>query len=149
MRKPRYRQPVRRAACLLLLLLPVACRGPKGNPKASVESYFAAANARDYEAMARTLATDSVAKLGSPEKAATYLAYVFEGWSQFEIEVEDWAVAADDKTATVRFKCTGMVVNARDLKLHPGSCSDVYSLVKEPDGKWHVVLPETQKLRPM
>ena len=41
-----------------------------------------------------------------------------------------------------------MVVHSRDLKLHPGNCSDVYSLVSEPARKWHVVLPELQKLRP-
>lgn len=137
------------AVCLLLLAVLAACRGPKGSPEASVKSYFSAANAQDYDAMVRTLAKESVAKIGSPEKTAAYLAYVFEGWSEFEVEVTDWSIAADEATATVKFSCKGMTIGQLDRKLHPGNCGDTYSLVKEADRKWHVILPETQKLRPM
>ena len=65
------------------------------------------------------------------------------------MEIEDWSISADNVTATVRFSCKAQVLNTVDLKLHPSNCSGAYSLSKEEDGKWHVVLPETQPLRPM
>lgn len=141
----------RTSVLLFVLCLPLlaGCQGPKGSPEASVKSYFASASSRSYGTMARILAKDSIAKLGSPERAEAYLSGVFSGWSEFEVEIEDWSISADHVTATVRFQCKAMVLNNKDLKLHPGKCSDTYSLVKEEDGKWHVILPETQPLRPM
>jgi len=48
----------------------------------------------------------------------------------------------------VRFRCQAKVMG-EDRKLHDGTCDDLYTVVKQPDDLWYLILPETQKIRPM
>lgn len=128
-----------------LVLTLTGCRGPKGSPDGSVKSFFDSALAEDFEAMNEILASESRKKLGSNSVAK--LANMFGGWSKVEITIDDSVEDAGGETATVRFTCLGsMFVN---YKLKQFDCSDVYRLVKEEDGKWHVILSGGKTLRPM
>ena len=68
------------AASLLSL---AACRGPKGSPDSSVKSFFSAAVAQDFEAMAETLAAESRQKLGA--NAQGRLGAMFGGWKDVDL----------------------------------------------------------------
>lgn len=128
------------------LLLASACSNePKGTPDGTLKAYYRAANSKDFAAMSRMLAPESSKRLNNP---AGYLANSFDGWQDFEINIEDVRLNADEKSGTVRFTCTGKVIG-RDMKLHPATCDDLYSVVKQPDDLWYLILPETQKVRPM
>lgn len=122
-----------------------SCLGPKGSPEGSVKSFFKAAVKKDFEAMAETLAQESRQKLGS--NAAAKLAYMFDDWNSCDITIDDYTEDADGKNATVRFTCLATsVVNYKEKQF---DCSDNLALVKEEDGKWHVILAMGKTLRPM
>lgn len=127
-----------------LLVLP-SCRGPKGSPESSVKSFFSAAVAQDFDSMADTLSADSRKKLGG--NAAGRLSGMFGGWNECNLDIEDYSIDASGDSATVRFSCiaTTMV----NYKPRQFDCSDTLQLVKEEDGKWHVVLSGGSRLRPM
>ncbi len=131
----------------IALLLASACSNePKGTPDGTIKAYYRAANSKDFAAMSRMLAPESAKRLGS--NAAGYLSNSFSGWEDFDISIDDVRINTDEKTGTVRFSCTGKVIG-RDMKLHPASCNDLYSVVKQADDLWYLILPETQKIRPM
>jgi hypothetical protein len=121
------------------------CRGPKGAPDSSVKSFYSAVSAQDFEAMAATLAQPSLAKLGGPGRAQVLLADQFGGWSDVEVSVEDWSIDRDERQATVRFVCSAQVI--RNYKPVRIDCSETLPLLKESDGKWHVVLGTNHGLR--
>jgi hypothetical protein len=62
------------------------------------------------------------------------------------LTIEDALENADGKSATVRFGCVS--TQTINYKAKQFDCSDVFSLVKESDGKWHIHLPGG-RLRPM
>lgn len=127
------------------LLTLAACRGPKGSPESSVKSFFSAAVAQDFEAMSETLAVESRQKMGSNPEAR--LAAMFDGWTDVDLDIEDYNEDANGKTATVRFSCVGSTIN--NYKLVQFDCSDTLALVKESDDKWHIILAMGKTLRPM
>ena len=130
----------------IAVLLASACSNePKGTPDGTIKAYYRAANSKDFAAMSRMLAPESVKRLGNP---AGYLASSFAGWQDFEITIDDVRINADEKSGTVRFRCAARAIG-RDMKLHPGTCNDLYSVVKQADDLWYIILPETQKVRPM
>jgi hypothetical protein len=138
------------SAVAMVLLLAACSNGPKGNAGSTVESYFDAANDQDYEAMTSCLAPDSIKRIGNASRMASYLKTSFVGWQDFEIDVKDVRINADGKTGVVQFDCHAQVFNERTRKLMPGTCSDLFSVVKDDaDGKWRIVLPESQRIKPM
>lgn len=130
-------------ACTLVGLS--ACRGPKGSPDGSVKSFFSAAVAQDFDAMAETLAAESRQKLGS--SAAGKLAQMFDGWKDVDLTIDDSSEDANGKSATVRFTCVASTIV--NYKLLQFDCSDTVALTKEEDGKWHIILAMGRTLRPM
>lgn len=136
-----------RAALLfaVTLISLTSCRGPKGSPEGSVKSFFNAAVAEDFQAMADTLAVESRKKLGS--SPAGRLAAMFEGWNDVDLTIDDYNEDANGKTATVRFSCVASTI--QNYKLVQFDCSDTLALVKEEDGKWHIILAMGRTLRPM
>lgn len=133
--------------CVLAAVgLLAGCRGPSGSPDGSVKAFYSAAGAQDFDAMAALLSESSLAKLGSQARANSYFASQFRGWRDFQVDIDDYAVDADGKSATVRFTCQAEVLDR--YKVLKVDCSDVFSLVKQSDG-WHIHLPGAQKLRPL
>ena len=122
-----------------------SCYGPKGSPEGSVKSFYKAALAQDFEAMSDTLAVESRQKLGS--HAAERLRQMFGGWSDVDITIDDSNEDVSGTGATVRFTCVSSEIVA--YKLRQYDCSDVVALVKEDDGKWHIILAIGKTLRPM
>jgi len=97
--------------------------------------------------MASTFTTKAQAKLGSRESAANILSSQFQGWDDIDVQIGETIIDAGGQTATVHFTCTGATTaNYKVLKF---DCSDIYSLEKEDDGKWHIVPPSAHKLRPL
>jgi hypothetical protein len=130
------------AASLLSL---AACRGPKGSPDSSVKSFYSAAVAQDFEAMADTLAAESRKKLGS--NAAGRLGQMFGGWKDADITIDDYSEDSTGMSATVRFTCIASQIE--NYKLRKYDCSDTLALTKEEDGKWHIILAGGRTLQPM
>jgi hypothetical protein len=135
-----------RTALIAVALITLAgCRGPKGSPEGSVKSFFSAAVAQDFEAMSETLAVESRQKLGS--NAAGRLAQMFGGWDSADVTIDDYNEDANGQSATVRFTCVATeIVN---YKAKEFDCSDTVALVKEEDGKWHIILAMGKTLKPM
>lgn len=127
------------------LLALTSCRGPKGSPEGSVKSFFNAAVAEDFQAMADTLAVESRQKLGS--SPAGRLSGIFGGWKDVDLTIDDYNEDASGKNATVRFTCVASQIE--NYKLLQFDCSDTVALVKEDDGKWHIILAMGKTLRPM
>ena len=121
------------------------CRGPKGSPEGSVKSFFSAAVAEDFEAMAETLAVESRQKMGS--NPAARLSQTFGGWKDVDLTIDDASEDANGKSATVRFTCVASQIE--NYKLLQFDCSDTVALTKEEDGKWHIILAMGRTLRPM
>ena len=130
------------AVCALSL---VACHGPKGSPDSSVKSFYNAAVSGDFEAMSETLAVESRKKLGSSPQAR--LNQMFGGWKDVDLTIDDYSEDADGKNATVHFTCIASEI--QNYKLLKFDCSDVLALVKEDDGKWHIILAMGRTLRPL
>jgi hypothetical protein len=135
-----------RSLGVLAVLLASACRGPSGSPDGSVKAFYRAAAAQDFESMAGLLSQESLAKLGSEDRAATYFRGQFTNWRNFQVDIDNYLVDADGRTATVHFTCEAEVLDK--YKVLRADCSDVFSLVKQPDG-WHIHLPAAQRLRPL
>lgn len=129
----------------LTLITLAGCRGPKGSPEGSVKSFFNAAVAEDFEAMSETLAVESRQKLGS--NATGKLAAMFDGWKNVDLTIDDYNEDASGKSATVRFSCIASTIE--NYKTKEFDCSDTLALVKEEDGKWHIILAMGRTLRPM
>jgi hypothetical protein len=127
------------------LLSLAACRGPKGSPDSSVKSFFSAAVAQDFEAMSETLAAESRKKLGSSPQGR--LSQMFGGWKDVDLTIDDYSEDQDGKNATVHFTCIASQIE--NYKLLKFDCSDTLGLVKEEDGKWHIILAMGRTLRPM
>jgi hypothetical protein len=121
------------------------CHGPKGSPEGSVKSFFNAATSNDFESMADTLAVESRQKLGS--SPAGRLSGMFGGWKDVDLTIDDYNEDSDGKKATVRFTCVASTIE--NYKLKQFDCSDTLALVKEEDGKWHIILAMGKTLRPM
>jgi hypothetical protein len=130
---------------LPLLLVLAACSGPRGSPDGSVKAFYNAAADADFEEMNDILAEESRKKLGSNSVAK--LANMFGGWSKVDITIDESMEDSNGKTATVRFTCMGS--SFENYKLKQYDCSDVLQVVKEDDGKWHIVLAGGRTLRPM
>lgn len=122
-----------------------SCRGPKGSPDGSVKSFFSAAVAQDFDAMAATLAVETRQKLGS--SATGRLAQMFGGWKDVDLTIDDSSEDANGQSATVRFTCIASQIE--NYKLFKFDCSDTVALTKEEDGKWHLILALGRTLRPM
>jgi len=123
-----------------------ACHGPKGSPEGTIKSFFSAAESHDFEAMAEMLDVSSQQKLGSIERIAAYYEETYAFTSDLDLEIVGSRIIREDDEAVVQFKCT-VWFRQRGQQEKKAGCSDTYSL-KYRDGKWYVVLPETQRLRP-
>jgi hypothetical protein len=123
-----------------------ACHGPKGSPQGTIKSFFSAAEAQDFEAMAEMLDISSRQKLGSIEQIAAFYEDTYAFTSDIELDIVDMRIIKEDDEAVVQFKCTAWF-RERGKQEYKRGCSDTYSL-KYRDGSWYVVLPETQRLRP-
>lgn len=135
------------AACVAVLgLVCAGCRGPSGSPQGSVEHFYSAASAQDFESMANLLSDPSLKKLGSTGKAQAYFSSQFKGWKNFSVDIDDYTIDSNGQNATVRFTCRAEVIDR--YKVVAADCSDVFSLVKQSDG-WHIHLPAAQRLRPL
>lgn len=137
------------ALALALSLIAGCSNGPKSSPEGSVESYYDAANDQDFEAMVSILAPESLKRIGSKEKAMAHLQASFDGWSDFDVDVQDVRLDTSEKTGVVQFNCTAKVFFQKDRKHHPAGCNDLWSVIRQDDGRWYIVLPEAQRLKPM
>jgi hypothetical protein len=123
-----------------------ACHGPNGSPEGTIKSFFSAAESHNFEAMAEMLHTSSRAKLGSIEQIAAFYEDTYGFTTDIDLDIVDSRMIKEDDEAVVQFKCTVWFRQRGQMEKKAG-CSDTYS-VKYDDGKWYVVLPETQRLRP-
>ncbi len=124
----------------------VGCHGPKGSPEGTIKSFFSAAESEDWEAMAEMLDPNSLRQVGSVQKAAAFYENLYSFNTDVDVTIEEALIVRPDDEAVVRFKCTA-TFRERGKQPYSLGCSDIYSL-KWHDGKWYIVLPETQRLRP-
>ncbi len=125
----------------------VGCNGPKGSPGGSVKSFFSSALSQDWDAMAEIASDDSIKRLGSRARAAASFARDFDGWKDVDVTITEETVDADDKHATVSFDCIS--TQTENYKAKQYDCSDIYRLVKQDDGKWHIDMPGRTRVKPM
>jgi hypothetical protein len=130
-----------------LLLLAPACRGPKGSPGGTVKSFYSAIVANDWDAMAEIASQKSLQKLGSKERAVQFFSRNYTGYLSADVTIDEELIDTSDVNATVHFTC--VETTKENYKEVQYDCSDVYTLVKEDDGKWHLNLPGSTKLRAM
>lgn len=140
---------MRRALLLTTGVLTLAgCYGPKGSPEGTVESYYSACDHKKWDAMADMIADESVKRIGSREKAAAYFADFYGYVKGIDITIEDHVEVKPGKEAVVRFNCTASIRPPQDPDPHDEGCGDTYTL-KNQDGKWYIVLPETRRFGTM
>ncbi|MFT3711167.1 MAG: nuclear transport factor 2 family protein [Archangium sp.] len=130
-----------------LLMLAPACRGPKGSPGGTVKSFFSAIVANDWDAMTEIASDKSMSKLGSGDRANQWFAKNYRGWVSADVTIDEELIDNSEVNATVHFTC--IQTTKENYKEVQYDCSDVYTLVKQADGKWHLHLPGSTKLRSM
>ncbi|MDY7225435.1 hypothetical protein [Hyalangium rubrum] len=130
----------------LSVVLLAACYGPKGSPDGTIKSFFSAAESHNWEDMAEMVDPESLAKVGSIPGAAAFYESTYGSNTDIDLTILELIEVKPDVEAVVKFKCR---VTFRELGKMPYSagCSDTYTL-RAHDGKWFIVLPETQRLRP-
>jgi hypothetical protein len=130
-----------------LALVLGGCRGPKGSPGGTVKSFFSAVVANDWDAMAEIASQKSLQKLGSKDRAVQWFSRNYTGWVGADVSIDEELIDTSEVNATVHFTC--VQTTKENYKEVQYDCSDVYTLVKEEDGKWHLNLPGSSKLRAM
>ena len=133
-------------SAVLGFVLFAGCHGPKGSPEGTVESFYSAAESHDWEAMAGMIHPDSMRKVGPPPRVAAFYAAIYEHCNDVDVSIEESLITRPDAEAVVRFKCTA-TFRALGQQAYERSCSDTISL-RTHNGKWYIVLTETQPLRP-
>jgi hypothetical protein len=63
-----------------------------------------------------------------------------------DVSIQEVRIVHPDQEAVVSFQCTA-TFRALGQMAYDRGCADIYTL-KYRDGKWHIVLPATQQLRP-
>lgn len=140
---------MRRALLLTGVLGLMGCHGPKGSPDGTVESFYSAADSKKYEAMAEMLAPETLKKFGNRKgNAAAYFADDYAFVKGIDAEVDESLEVKPGKEAVVRFKCTVSIRPPNEPEAQDEDCSDTWTL-KNVDGKWYIVLPQTQRMRTM
>lgn len=138
---------MRRALLLTGVLGLMGCHGPKGSPEGTIESFYSAADSKKYEAMAEMLAPETIRKFGNRRSnAAAYFAEMYTDVKGVDAEVQETRYVKPDKEAIVRFDCTASIRPPAEPSAHDEDCGDIWTL-KNVDGKWYIILPETQKMR--
>jgi hypothetical protein len=110
-----------------------------------VKSFYSAAESQDFEAMVGMLDPDSLKKIGSKRVEAFY-ADMFQNVRDVDVSIQETRIVQPDVEAVVSFKCTA-TFRALGEQPYDRGCSEIYTL-KGHDGKWYIVLPATQQLRP-
>ncbi len=128
-------------ACFAL----AGCNGPKGSPEGSVKSFYSAAEDQDWETMVEIIDPDSLKKVGAQRVQAFY-ADLFKNVRNVDVTIQETRIVHQDKEAVVSFQCTATFRALGEMPYDRG-CADIYTL-KYHDGKWYIVLPATQTLRP-
>lgn len=128
-------------ACFVL----VGCNGPKGSPEGSVKSFYAAAENHDWATMVEIIEADSLKKIGAQRVQAFY-ADLFKDVQNIDLSIQEMRIVHADQEAVVSFQCTATFRALGEMAYDRG-CADIYTL-KYHDGKWYIVLPATQQLRP-
>lgn len=136
-----------RAALLLASFVVVGCGGPRGSPGGSVKSFFSALESENWNDAASIASDQSLKKVGSRERAAAAMAHQYSGWTKVDVTIKEELIDSDGRGATVVFDCIStQIENYKEKKY---DCSDTWMLVKQDDGKWHLHLPGTNRLRPL
>jgi len=131
-------------AALLCFTL-VGCNGPKGSPEGSVKSFYSAAENHDWETMVGIIEADSLKKVGS-QRVQSFYADMFKDVRDVRISIQEIRIVHPDKEAVVSFQCTATFRALGEMAYDRG-CADIYTLQYH-DGRWYIVLPATQQLRP-
>lgn len=132
---------------MALLVFTAGCRGPKGSPGGTVKSFFSAIVAEDWEAMTEIASEKSLQKIGSSDRAMQFFARNYGGWLSADVSIDEELIDTSEVNATVHFTCVQTV--KENYKNVDYDCSDIYTLVKQDDEKWHLHLPGSTKLRSM
>lgn len=123
----------------------VGCNGPKGSPEGSVKSFYSAAEDHDWETMVGIIEADSLKKVGT-QRVQTFYADLFKDVREVSVSIQEIRIVQPDQEAVVSFQCTA-TFRALGQMAYDRGCADIYTL-KSHDGKWYIVLPATQTLRP-
>lgn len=131
----------------LFVVVATGCRGPKGSPGGTVKSFFSAIVAQDWDAMAEIASEKSMQKMGSTDRAISFFSRNYTGWLGADVTIDEELIDTSEVNATVHFTC--IQTTKENYKEVQYDCSDIYTLVKQDDGKWHLHLPGSTKLRSM
>lgn len=129
----------------LALLALAGCNGPKSSPDGSVKSFYSAAESHDWETMVEIIDPDSLKRI-SPQRVQSFYADLFKDVQEVKLSIQETRIVQPDQEAVVSFQCTATFRALGQLPYDRG-CADIYTL-KWRDGKWYIVLPATQQLRP-
>lgn len=121
------------------------CSGPKGTPEGSVKSFYSAAEDHDWATMVGIIEPDSLQKVGA-QRVQSFYADMFKDVRDVSISIQEIRIVHPEKEAVVSFQCTATFRALGQMPYDRG-CADIYTL-KYRDGKWYIVLPATQQLRP-
>lgn len=131
---------------VLALSLFTGCYGPKSTPEATVKSFYSAIEAQEWMTLTEMLDPGSLQKSGGPGKAAAFYYSIYQDIQDIDLSIEEALVTRPDETAVVRFKCTATFRALGEMP-HDNDCSDTLAL-KYHDGKWYIMVPGTEGLRP-
>lgn len=133
-------------SAVLGFALLAGCHGPKGSPEGTVESFYSAAESHDWEAMASMVHPDSMRRVGPAPRVAAFYQSLYEDCQDVDLSIQEALIVRPNEEAVVKFTCTA-TFRAMGQMAYDRSCSDTITM-RMHDGKWYIVLAETQKLRP-
>jgi hypothetical protein len=140
---------MRRALLLTGVLGLMGCHGAKSSPEGTVESFYSACDSKKWEAMAEMLAPETLKKFGNrTANAAGYFADTYAFMKSIDATVDETLEVKPGREAVVRFSCSANLRAPNEPEAYDEDCGDTWTL-KNVDGKWYIVLPETQRMRTM
>jgi hypothetical protein len=137
-----------RAALITVLgmALLTGCYGPKGSPEGTVKSFYSAIEAEEWMTLHEMLDPASLQKSGGPARAASFYYSIYQDVKDIDLTIEESLITRPNESAVVRFKCTATFRALGEMP-HSNDCSDTLAL-KYHNGKWYIVIPGTEALRP-
>jgi hypothetical protein len=133
-----------RCFAMLLMLSPVACRGPKSTPEDSMDSYISAYGSQDIDALLALTPPDQVKKYGVKTLTAFYTDRT-HGIQHLSAKIQ--VTSTGDHTAQAS---TSQSWTYRVRGKNPEEHEDEYQayLLTEIGGKWYVGIPDDAKVQP-
>ena len=124
----------------------VGCNGPKSSPEGTVKSFYSTIESQEWMELSTMIDPESLQKSGGPSRAAAFYYSVYQDIRDIDLDIQEAIITRPDESAAVKFKCTATFRALGEMP-HKNDCSDTLSL-RWHDGKWYIMVPGTEALRP-